>query len=258
MFDVPRPRPTENPLARLRSISHLWRLAALLSVFGVVAMSIDVPLANWARHENSPRALQKLCSLSEIFGHGMGIALILLVIGVLDPRRRCTLPRIATAALGSGLMANVLKLLVARDRPYHFDFSGSSSETFLQLFPLLSNTSGEQSFPSSHVATAAGLAIVLARYYPRGSWLFPMFAALAGGQRVLEQAHFLSDVFWGAAVGCIFAPLCVYGSRLSAAFDRLEARLTKRWDILSRDHRPRRVGNTPTSKVAGSDASRAA
>ena len=27
------------------------------------------------------------------------------------------------------------------------------------------------------------------------------------------EAHFASDVFWGAAVGCIFAPLCVYGSR---------------------------------------------
>ena len=46
------------------------------------------------------------------------------------------------------------------------------------------------------------------------------FAALAGAQRVLDNAHFLSDVFWGAAVGCIFAPLCVYGSRLSRVFDR--------------------------------------
>jgi membrane-associated phospholipid phosphatase len=66
------------------------------------------------------------------------------------------------------------------------------------------------------------LAIVLAAFYPRGRWLFPACAALAGLQRVLSEAHFASDVLWGAALGCIFAPLCVYGSGLSGIFDKLE------------------------------------
>ncbi len=253
-----RPGDTEIPLPRLRSISQLWSLAAVLSALGVAAMAIDVPLANWARSESSPRAFQKLCSLSEIFGHGVGVAAILLLIAVIDPRHRYALPRIAAAALGSGLLANALKLFVARDRPYHFDFSGPSSETFLQWFPMLSNSSGEQSFPSSHVATAAGLAIVLARYYPRGRWLFPVFAALAGCQRVLEEAHFLSDVFWGATVGCIFAPLCIYGSRLSGVFDRLEERLLRIWNAKAGNCSQLRAETPAQPNVVNKDASRAA
>jgi membrane-associated phospholipid phosphatase len=120
----------------------------------------------------------------------------------------------------------VLKLLVARARPYRFDLQADALDSFAGWFPLLGNRSWEQGFPSSHTATAAGLAIALSWLYPRGRWLFPALAALAGMQRVLAESHFLSDVFWGAAVGCIFAPLCVYGSRLSRAFDRLEIRLS--------------------------------
>ncbi len=95
-------------------------------------------------------------------------------------------------------------------------------DSFTGWFPLLGNTSWDQGFPSSHTAAAAGLAIALACLYPRGRWLFPSVAVLAGMQRVLSESHFASDVFWGAAVGCIFAPLCVYGGRISKAFDRLE------------------------------------
>ena len=69
------------------------------------------------------------------------------------------------------------------------------------------------------------MAIVLTCLYPRGRVLFPALAVLAGMQRLLDEAHFASDVLWGAAVGCAFAPLCVYGSGLTRCFDRLEERL---------------------------------
>jgi membrane-associated phospholipid phosphatase len=105
------------------------------------------------------------------------------------------------------------------------------------------------------MATAAGLAIVLAQLYPRGRWLFPVIAGLAGAQRVLENAHFVSDVFWGAAVGCIFAPLCVYGSRLSLAFDGLEERLVaRRVARLSLDARRPRASRAKHDEPRPSDA----
>ncbi len=213
------------PLPRLRTISHLWTCAAVLAAAGVASLAIDTPLAAWVQSGRCPAVVQKLCGLAEIFGHGLGVLAIVVVIAVLDPWHRYAVPRIVAAGLGSGLAANIVKLLVARVRPHHFDLNGRGLESFGDWFPLASNPSWEQSFPSSHTATAAGLAIVLACYYPRGRWLFPAIAVLAGGQRLLEQSHFLSDVFWGAAVGCIFAPLCVYGSRLSKLFDRLEERL---------------------------------
>ena len=231
----------EIPLPRLRTITHLWGCAALLIACGVAATAVDVPLANWVREGNCPGFLQKLGGLSEVFGHGIGVLLIVATIGVLDPWHRYAIPRILAASLGSGLVANAFKLLLARERPHHALLNGHGMDTFLDWFPLASNASWQQSFPSSHTATAAGLAIVLAAFYPRGRWLFPAFAAGAAMQRVLGQSHFLSDALWGAAVGCIFAPLCVYGSRINTTFDRLENFLLARTEQLAKRRRPRTI-----------------
>lgn len=212
--------------ARRRAMFRAWQCAATLILLGALALTVDVPIASWVREGRCPGVINKLCGLSETFSHAVGVALIVSVIAVLDPRRRAAIPRIIAAALGSGLVANAFKLMLARVRPHHFDFDAadSSLDAFGSWFPLWTRPSWEQGFPSSHAATAAGLAIVLTRYYPRGRWLFPVLAALAGLQRVVDKSHFLSDVLWGAAVGCLFAPLCVYGGRLARRFDRFEAR----------------------------------
>jgi membrane-associated phospholipid phosphatase len=215
----------EVPLPRLRTITQLWRLAAVLGGLGVAALAVDMPVARWIAHGDVPSFVEKLCGLSETFAHAVGILIIAVLIAVLDPAHRVVIPRVITAALGSGLLANVFKLVVARVRPHHFDLQADALDSFAGWFPLLGNSSWEQGFPSSHAAVAAGLAIALACLYPRGRWLFPILAGLAAMQRVLAEAHFLSDVFWGLAVGCIFAPLCVYGGRISKMFDKLEQRL---------------------------------
>jgi membrane-associated phospholipid phosphatase len=238
---------SEIPLPRLRTICHLWTCAAVLAGLGVAALALDVPVAAWVKAGNCPDVIVKLCSLSEVFGHGLGVAAIVAIIAVVDPWHRYAIPRILAASLGSGLLADFFKLLLARSRPYHFDLTGRGLDTFLNWFPLLRNGSWEQSFPSAHMATAAGLAIVLACFYPRGRWLFPALAGLVGLQRVFEESHFLSDALWGAAVGCIFAPLCVYGSRLSRGFDRLEAWLLARSGAMAGV----RVRNLRASKPAG-------
>ncbi len=245
---------SEIPLPRLRTISHLWSCAALLGGLGAAALALDMPLATWVGTGRCPTAIQKICSLSELFSHGLGVVAIVILIAVLDPWHRYAIPRILGAALGSGLVANALKLLVARTRPHHFDSQSPGLDSFTDWFPMLTNASWQQSFPSSHAATAAGLAIVLACFYPRGRWLFPGIAGLAGAQRVLDNAHFLSDVLWGAAVGCIFAPLCVYGSRLSRGFDALEERSHARrraWAGLQGPHR--RPGKSPLERPASGE-----
>jgi membrane-associated phospholipid phosphatase len=243
----------EIPLPRLRTISRLWACAAVLGAAGVAALAVDVPLAVWADRGSCPSIVQKLCGLSETFAHGAGVALVLACIAVLDPWHRYALPRIAAAALGSGLLANALKLLVARARPHHFDLQTDALDSFVGWFPMLGNSSWQQGFPSSHAATAAGLAVALSCLYPRGRWLFPTLAALAGFQRVLAGSHFLSDVFWGAAVGCIFSPLCIYGSRLSRAFDRLEERLVNPSAPLAQRLGPRRPAPRRSCSSSPSD-----
>jgi len=238
------PRNPSVPLPRLRTVWQLWTTAAVLGATGVATMAVDLPVARWVERGACPDWIEKLATQGETFGHGLGIILIVLIIGVLDPGHRAAIPRILAASLGSGLAANVLKLLVARVRPHHFDLGGDALDSFAGWLPMLTNASWQQGFPSSHMATAAGLAIVLANFFPRGRWLFPGLAALAGLQRVLELAHFPSDVLWGAAVGCIFAPLCVYGGRMSQAFDALERGLLARSagdDQSSRPSAPQRT-----------------
>ncbi|MGD9724596.1 MAG: phosphatase PAP2 family protein [Pirellulales bacterium] len=246
------------PLPKLRSISRLWALAAVLSAAGVAALALDVPLAAWVARGTCPSIIQKLCGLSETFAHAAGIALLATVIAVLDPPHRFMVPRVVTAALGSGILANVFKLILARTRPHHVGLPADAMDTFAGWFPLAQNESWQQGFPSSHAATAAGLAIALSCLYPRGQWLFPAIAVLACAQRVLVSAHFLSDVLWGSAVGCIFAPLCVYGSGLSRAFDRLERNWMARAGVAISAVVPGRRSATVKPAASGADDVQAA
>lgn len=171
-----------------------------------VSLSADLPLARWAAGRDYPRAVRELMSISEAFGHGIGVTLIVITIYVLDRARRRRLPRLIAAVLSSGLGANLVKLLIGRDRPSAADLSQTDAiGTFAGWLPLAHNGSLHQSFPSAHTATAVGLALMLSALYPRGRWLFAALAVSVGAQRVLGSAHFLSDVMTGAAVGWFLA-----------------------------------------------------
>jgi membrane-associated phospholipid phosphatase len=210
----------------------------------LAALAIDVPLERWILAGGLPKWLTKISSLSEIFAHGWGVALIAVMIFVLDPARRAMLPSVLTAAFGAGLCANLLKLLLARQRPHHFDFVGGAFDTFGPLLPFGRGGSGIQGFPSSHAATAAGLALVLAWIYPHGSRLFVVLAALAGVQRLAVGAHFPSDVLAGTALGIAFASQCVGSGALARRFDRWEAARRRR--LLG----PALADNVPNNEAA--------
>jgi membrane-associated phospholipid phosphatase len=195
-----------------------------LALAGWLVLPFDLPVAKWSLEGNCPDELAKWFSLCEAVAHGFGVAAILVAVVVLDPRRRHVLPRLIAASFGAGLLANVTKLVVARVRPHSFPFDGTVSDTFSHWLPLWNAGSQFQGFPSAHMATAAGLAVGLAWLYPHGRWLFLVFAASAGGQRVVSGDHFISDVFWGAALGSCFAMCLVNGGPLARWFDRLEGR----------------------------------
>ena len=143
------------------------------------------------------------------------------------PGDRNLLPRVAALAFGGGLLADVFKMLVARTRPRDFDLAGSILDTFGPLFPLGKLASGEQGFPSAHMATAFGLTAGLIWLYPRGRWLFPLFAILAGLQPI-ERGALSERRRLGAAAGCISASLFLPGGLLASWFERLEAWLGSR------------------------------
>ncbi len=57
------------------------------------------------------------------------------------------------------------------------------------------------SFPSAHTAAAFALSTGLAWFYPRARVLFFTLACITAGERVLHDAHYLSDVIAGMAWG---------------------------------------------------------
>lgn len=208
----------------------LYAASLLLAAATVLTFPADLSLLRLTRDGVLGGDIGDLIRLSEVFAHGIGVALILLTVVVLHPVSRWKVPRIAVCAFGSGIAADAVKLLIGRMRPRDNEF-GSVWETFHSFIPALSSgdfaaalESKFHSFPSAHVATSAGLAIGLSYFFPRGRWLFAFFAVLTALQRIEAGSHFFSDTLAGAAVACLIAGLCCDSRSWGRWFDRLEAR----------------------------------
>jgi len=194
--------------ARPWTSAQLLLAATVLAVLAAAALAADIAIAQWMKDHGLRGELKRLVHLSETFGWGGTVALIVLTAAVLDPRGWRVIPPLAVSAFGAGGLADGIKLFVSRLRPSAADLSDHFSKTFIHATSQGARGYPVQSFPSSHAATAAGLAAALAMLYPRGRWLFATFAVLAGLQRIEAQAHFASDALAGAAIGCLVAAAC--------------------------------------------------
>ncbi len=219
--------PESPPAAACRTLARggagwPWLPPALLVVAAMV-MAADGSIAQWFLQSNYPKLLAEFIEVCEPFGNGFGVMLLALVVYQLDVAHRRALPRLLACSLGAGIAANGIKLVIARTRPYAFDFEGGALATFGGWFPFLRGGAAVQSFPSGHTATAVGLAAALAWLYPRGRWTFAVLAVLVACQRMHSGSHYLSDVLVGGALGLIFARACLGPGWLATSFDRFEA-----------------------------------
>ena len=197
-----------------------WMPPCLLCVLGLAALGIDVPVARLASKGALAGARETFENL-EPFGHGMGVAAIALVVCCLETQhRRRNTAGILLAAIGSGMAANLLKLAIHRDRPWHIAAEVSHGlETFGQLFPSLTGSSHIQSFPSAHAATAMGLAVALASYYPRGRFVFYALAGATAVSRIIAPSHYVSDTLAGLALGIVIGQIVTRSRAFSPAAD---------------------------------------
>jgi membrane-associated phospholipid phosphatase len=103
---------------------------------------------------------------------------------------------LVTAPIAGGLLCEILKLLLRRERPEANDgaygFRAWSDHPF--------STSG-LAWPSSHTMVAFAAATAMARLFPRARWVWYALAAGCGLTRILAHAHFFSDVMLGALFG---------------------------------------------------------
>jgi len=191
-------------MERFASSRNLLAGAALFAVGALLALPLDLWVTRHARYDLLPGDLRRVVTWSEMFAHGLGVALILSSIFFLDRQNRQAVWWVVASAASAGLSANLVKMLIARTRPHHFADNVAVWDSFGGWMPVIwAEDWGHamQSFPSGHTATAVGLAIGLRWLYPRATPLFILCTALAGFQRIASGAHFLSDVLAGAAVG---------------------------------------------------------
>ena len=247
MLQPPAPKPSATIAAPFRAawpaFSAPWLLPGALVAATLASFLIDCQLAQWITSHKFPSLFRDLLFHGELFGHGLGLLLVVILICQFDRARRPAVPQLLACTIGAGMAANLCKLMIARTRPNHFDFAGGAWTTFGDWLPILGSGSTGQSFASAHTANAVALAMALAMLYPAARKLFVTLAVLTACNRLYVGAHYLSDVFCGALIGVLVGRLCQAG-RLSGYFRRVTppASATEPC-VVARDNAIAEVGN---------------
>jgi membrane-associated phospholipid phosphatase len=190
---------------RARQIA--WLAACTLLMLSVWLDPWAYRLAHAGKDAVEPRAWYQIVRTAGTlwFWIPVGLAVGLARPGAWRRRVRAAL-WVLFAALVAGVAAELLKVVVGRERPLLHD----GSFVFRPLTGWLSNAG--MSFPSSHAAVAFGGAWMVWRL-ARGEsrdWAWAGWAALAiagacGVCRMLTGAHFLADVVGAALAGAVAA-----------------------------------------------------
>lgn len=93
----------------------------------------------------------------------------------------------------AGILCELLKLVIRRERP-----NVAAGEWVFRPFSEHPWSTGGLATPSSHTMVAFGAATMLARLFPRARWVFYSLATGCAVTRLLDHAHYLSDVTFGA------------------------------------------------------------
>ncbi len=185
-----------------------WLLLTIPLVF-VLSLLLD-PLA----HSLTPgHSLKWIAEVVGILGEGgllLAAALVLYGVGHLRKDaglKECGKKGVA-ALVVSGMGVQLLKLSFQRPRPHFWD----TPVTELLLDPFVFDTSARfASFPSGHTTTVFAFAYVVARVYPSLRYAIFGVATVVGVSRVIEGAHYPSDIVAGAILGTTLAWLVCEG-----------------------------------------------
>jgi len=130
------------------------------------------------------------------------VALAIWLDGRPSPAATSRARSLAIAVTAAGLLGEVCKMLLRRERPNAHD----GAYVFRAFADHPFNTSGI-GLPSSHAFLAFAAAGTLARLFPRTACIWYALATGCAVTRVLSQAHFLSDAVAGAVLGLAVAAL---------------------------------------------------
>jgi lipid A 4'-phosphatase len=215
LFEIANTRPAPDAPGRLEAIGPRRLTLASLGVLVACALAIlwiDRPVA--LAFKANAGALVSLADAIAAFGGStmwvaaaavMGIALWL-------ASRRAASDRVAAAyriasqrALfflvavgGAGLVVNLMKIVFGRTRPRLLFYEDAYAFRFFEL------GADFWSFPSGHTVTAAAVAAAVYFLWPRLVAPFVALAVLVALARVVQTAHYPSDVLFSAYLGAFF------------------------------------------------------
>ncbi len=191
-----------------------WQLLAVVTISLILMgfLFLDQAAGVW-KSTVSP-ATHQIFRLYTDFGKSEVVlvpaALAILALGVLNWKtlriaQQAVLIRVQMLGLflfvaiaGSGLTNNLLKVIIGRPRPRHFDELGPMA------FDPPGLSSSFQGFPSGHSATAGALAIILVLLVPRLKWTWIGLTAWIAISRVVVGSHYPADIVAGFAYGAAF------------------------------------------------------
>ena len=192
-----------------------WQLIAVVSIslIAIGFLFVDEAAMYWQRGiaPELYHAFRDLTRLgkSEILLVPAGLAVLLLALlpwDRLNNSARACLVQFQLAGLyvflavaGSGISNNLIKIMVGRARPRHFETLGPYH------FDAPGLTSAFQSFPSGHSTTAGAAAILFLLLIPRLRWVWVALGLWIAASRIVVGAHYPSDAVAGFAYGATFA-----------------------------------------------------
>lgn len=225
------PSPLRWTVRRLRSLSLSWKLvlpnllsdqeniwgfpsrlgherdwvpAAAVLGAGAGLAALDPTEARYFRGTNTFSGFNRVFS-SNATMTGILLAPAALYVASLsrkDTKMRGTALFAAEALADAAVVSTVLKNVTRRVRPGNFPANGNLSDSWFESGG--SVFGGRAGFPSGHAISAFSVATVVARRYGSHRWIpYAAYgaAALVGFSRLTLSAHFVSDVFIGAALG---------------------------------------------------------
>ncbi len=205
-----------------------WWLVVSGLLLTTSVLFIDQPLALWINAHQTPETRLIGKWLEEAGKSHWVLGYCLIVAAVAWRSWRSIAHRhiaLFTAVAASGILANIIKIIVCRTRPplliekglATFDLFGFRTEYLWN------------SFPSGHATTGLAIAIAGSVTWPRLSWLMWLIGISIALGRLMYNVHYLSDVIAGALLGAMVSWWCVENYRHP---------LISRVDKTSRRHSP--------------------
>lgn len=189
------------------------KTGAIVLVTFALLLALDAPVTQWVR--TLPPAVIAPFHIITRLGNSDWILIpaltivILAVLLALVPQLSANRDRLRrmsavagfyfVAVAGAGLAAVIVKRIVGRARPIHFEQLG--------IWHFQPNFSAWdfQSFPSGDTTTIFALATATAVLWPRLTWPAFVLAIAVGLSRIMVGMHYPSDVFGGVLLGTFSA-----------------------------------------------------